>query len=159
MDSPVRQYSHADDAKAALEKQEIGMRWHILISGYFKGKASEEGVFGSNSCDPFSTPESSGVNHEHNHAPGQSQGRATEGWAGNLTGRNRKLLLPLLVFSETLRSKLDLLVKQGERLRAFEVKWAPQRRIQNRAFQDAYKVNIDQAQSTDPLATNFLEET
>lgn len=56
------------------------------------------------------------------------------------------------------QSEVDLVIKQGERLRAFEVKWSSQRRIHNRAFEGAYGVKVELIHSADPLATDFLEE-
>jgi hypothetical protein len=51
-----------------------------------------------------------------------------------------------------------LVIKQGESLRAFEVKWSSQRRIHNRAFEDAYGVKVERIHSADPFATKFFEE-
>ena len=56
------------------------------------------------------------------------------------------------------QSEVDLVIKQGESLRAFEVKWSSQRRIHNRAFEDAYGVKVERIHSADPFATDFLEE-
>ena len=56
------------------------------------------------------------------------------------------------------QSEVDLVIKQGERLRAFEVKWSSQRRIHNRAFEGAYGVKVERIHSADPFATDFLEE-
>ncbi len=39
-------------------------------------------------------------------------------------------------------SEVDVVVKQGDVLRAFEIKWSP-RRASGRAFRDAYGVEVE----------------
>ncbi|MCU0857878.1 MAG: DUF4143 domain-containing protein [Pontiellaceae bacterium] len=48
------------------------------------------------------------------------------------------------------QSEVDLVVKQGDSLRAFEVKWSP-RRTSGRAFRDAYGVDVETISSDNPL--------
>lgn len=52
------------------------------------------------------------------------------------------------------RSEVDLVVRQGDALRAFEVKWSP-RRVAGRAFEDAYGVKVATITPEQP----FVEET
>lgn len=49
------------------------------------------------------------------------------------------------------QSEVDLVVKQGDSLRAFEVKWSP-RRTSSRAFLDAYGVEVETISPDNPLA-------
>lgn len=49
------------------------------------------------------------------------------------------------------QSEVDLVVKQGDRQRAFEVKWSP-RRTSSRAFRDAYGVEVETISPDNPLA-------
>lgn len=49
------------------------------------------------------------------------------------------------------QSEVDLVVKQGDRLRAFEIKWSP-RRTSGRAFRDAYDVEVETISPDNPLA-------
>ena len=48
------------------------------------------------------------------------------------------------------QSEVDLVVKQGDSLRAFEVKWSP-RRTSSRAFLDAYGVEVETISPDSPL--------
>ena len=49
------------------------------------------------------------------------------------------------------QSEVDLVVKQGDRLRAFEIKWSP-RRVSGRAFREAYGVEVEPVHSDNPFA-------
>ncbi|MEI8078781.1 MAG: DUF4143 domain-containing protein, partial [bacterium] len=49
------------------------------------------------------------------------------------------------------QSEVDLVVKQGTSLRAFEIKWSP-RRVAGRAFRDAYGVAVETIYSDNPFA-------
>ncbi|MFA5203810.1 MAG: ATP-binding protein [Lentisphaeria bacterium] len=49
------------------------------------------------------------------------------------------------------QSEVDLVVKQGTGLRAFEIKWSP-RRLAARAFRDAYGVEVEPIYSDNPFA-------
>jgi hypothetical protein len=53
------------------------------------------------------------------------------------------------------QSEVDLVVKQGDGLQAFEVKWAP-RRVSGRAFLDAYGVAVQPIRSDNPFATDIF---
>jgi hypothetical protein len=54
------------------------------------------------------------------------------------------------------KSEVDLVVKQGSALRAFQIKWSP-RRVSGRAFRDAYGVDVGLLSSDDPFVGNGLE--
>jgi hypothetical protein len=51
---------------------------------------------------------------------------------------------------------VGLVVKQGDRLRAFEVKWSG-RCAASRAFRDAYGVNVETIGPENPFAADLLE--
>jgi len=53
------------------------------------------------------------------------------------------------------RSEVDLVVKQGNDLRAFEVKWSP-RRVSGRAFRDAYGVELEPIRPDNPFAVDIF---
>jgi hypothetical protein len=53
------------------------------------------------------------------------------------------------------RSEVDLVVKQGSALRAFEVKWSP-RRVSGRAFRDAYEVEVETIRADNPFAVDLF---
>jgi predicted AAA+ superfamily ATPase len=52
------------------------------------------------------------------------------------------------------QSEVDLVVKQGSSLRAFEVKWSP-RRVSGRAFRDAYGVELEPIRPDNPFAVDI----
>ncbi len=54
------------------------------------------------------------------------------------------------------QSEVDLVVKQGDRLRAFEIKWSP-RRIPGRAFREAYGVEVEPVHSDNPFAVDIFQ--
>jgi len=54
------------------------------------------------------------------------------------------------------QSKVDLVVKQGNGLRAFEIKWSP-RRVSGRAFRDAYGVEVEPIRSDNPFAVDIFK--
>jgi uncharacterized protein len=54
------------------------------------------------------------------------------------------------------QSEVDLVVKQGSGLRAFEVKWSPCR-VSSRAFRDAYGVEVEPIRSDNPFAVDILK--
>ena len=88
-------------------------------------------------------------------------GALWENWAIAEVAKHNLLLgspAELFFWRSRSQSELDLVIKQGEGLRAFEVKWSSQRRIHNRAFEDAYSVKVERIHSTDPFATQFFEE-
>jgi hypothetical protein len=53
------------------------------------------------------------------------------------------------------QSEVDLVVKQGEQLRAFEIKWSG-RRAAGRAFRDAYGVAVESVGPEDPFVADVL---
>ena len=53
------------------------------------------------------------------------------------------------------QSEVDLVVKQGGGLRAFEIKWSP-RRASGRAFRDAYGVDVEPIGPDNPFATDVI---
>ena len=88
-------------------------------------------------------------------------GALWENWAIAEVAKHNLLLgspAELFFWRSRSQSELDLVIKQGESLRAFEVKWSSQRRIHNRAFEDAYSVKVERIHSTDPFTTQFFEE-
>ena len=48
------------------------------------------------------------------------------------------------------QSEVDLVIKQGSGLRAFEMKWSP-RRVSGRAFHDAYGVDVERIGPDNPF--------
>ncbi len=88
-------------------------------------------------------------------------GALWENWAIAEVAKHNLLLgspAELFFWRSRSQSEVDLVIKQGERLRAFEVKWSSLRRIHNRAFEGAYGVKVERIHSPDPFATDFLEE-
>ena len=61
----------------------------------------------------------------------------------------------LLFWRSRVKSEVDLVVKLGSALRAFQIKWSP-RRVSGRAFHDAYGVDVELISSDDPFAVNML---
>lgn len=53
------------------------------------------------------------------------------------------------------QSEVDLVVKQGSNLRAFQIKWSP-RRISSRAFRDAYGVDVVAISSDNPFVSEIF---
>ena len=54
------------------------------------------------------------------------------------------------------QSEVDLVVKQGSALRAFEARWSA-RRVSGRAFRDAYGVEVESIRSEDPFAADVFK--
>jgi len=54
------------------------------------------------------------------------------------------------------QSEVDLVVKLGSTLRAFEVKWSP-RRVSGRAFREAYGVDVEPIRADNPFAVEIFE--
>ena len=54
------------------------------------------------------------------------------------------------------QSEVDLVVKQGSRLQAFEIKWSSSRRVSGRAFHDAYGTKVEAMHSDNPFATDSI---
>lgn len=51
------------------------------------------------------------------------------------------------------KSEVDLIIKEGEKISAYEIKWKKQK-INKRAFENQYKVKVQLIDSSDPL---FIE--
>lgn len=54
------------------------------------------------------------------------------------------------------QSEVDLVVKRGDGLRAFEIKWSSGRA--GRAFRDAYGVEVEPVRPENPFAEDLLGE-
>lgn len=81
-------------------------------------------------------------------------GALWENWViAEIAKRNALLGSPaeLYFWRTRAQSEVDLVVKQGDSLRAFEVKWSP-RRTSGRAFRDAYGVEVETISPDNPLA-------
>lgn len=84
-------------------------------------------------------------------------GALWENWViAEVAKRNALLGAPAQLFFWCTRaqSEVDLVVKQGDRLRAFEIKWSPHR-VPARAFHDAYGVKVEPIRPQNP----FVEDT
>lgn len=82
-----------------------------------------------------------------------------ENWTiAEIAKRNTLLGAPaeLFFWCSRTRSEVDLVVKQGDRLRAFEIKWSGHR-TRSRAFRDAYGVNIETIEPENPFVADLLE--
>jgi hypothetical protein len=55
------------------------------------------------------------------------------------------------------QSEVDLVVRSGERLRAFEIKWA-RRRVSGRGFHNAYGVEVEAICADDPFVSRFIAD-
>lgn len=53
------------------------------------------------------------------------------------------------------QSEVDLVLQQGEKLRAFEIKWSKQR-VNRRAFRDAYDVDVELIHPTNPFTRELM---
>lgn len=71
--------------------------------------------------------------------------------------RNALLGFPaeLFFWRSRAQSEVDLVVKQGSGLRAFEIKWS-QRPISGRAFRDAYGVELEPVRPDNPFVTDIF---
>lgn len=84
-------------------------------------------------------------------------GALWENWViAEVAKRNALLGFPAELFFWRTRSQseVDLVVKHGDRLRAFEAKWAP-RRISSRVFRAAYGVEVETISPENPLAVEL----
>ncbi len=85
-------------------------------------------------------------------------GAVWENWViAEVAKRNALLGSPaeLYFWRTRAQSEVDLVVKQGDALRAFEIKWSP-RRGSGRAFRDAYGVDVEPIGPGDPFAVDTL---
>jgi hypothetical protein len=51
---------------------------------------------------------------------------------------------------------VDLVVKQADGLRAFEIKWS-HRRVSGRAFRDAYGVEVEPIRADNPFTVDIFK--
>ncbi len=82
-----------------------------------------------------------------------------ENWTiAEIAKRNALLGSPaeLFFWRSRTRSEVDLVVKQQDRLRAFEIKWSS-RRTRGRAFRDAYGVKVETIGPQNPFVADLLE--
>lgn len=86
-------------------------------------------------------------------------GALWENWViAEAAKRNALLGSPAELFFWRTRaqSEVDLVVKQGDKLRGFEIKWSPQR-VSGRAFRDAYGVEVEPVHSDNPFAADVFK--
>lgn len=86
-------------------------------------------------------------------------GALWENWViAEVAKRNALLGSPAELFFWRTRaqSEVDLVVKQGGGLRAFEIKWS-RRRVTGRAFRDAYGVEVEPIHSGDPFTVEIFK--
>jgi len=82
-----------------------------------------------------------------------------ESWTiAEIAKRNALLGAPaeLFFWRSRTQSEVDLVVKQDNRLRAFEIKWSG-RRTKGRAFRDAYGVKVETIGPENPFVADLLE--
>lgn len=86
-------------------------------------------------------------------------GALWENWAiAEVAKRNALMGFPadLYFWRTRAQSEVDLVVKQGDRLRAYEIKWST-RRASGRAFREAYGVEVETLRPDDPFVAEVLE--
>ena len=86
-------------------------------------------------------------------------GALWENWViAEIAKRNALLGAPAALFfwRSRAQSEVDLVVNQGDHLRAFEIKWSG-RRAPGRAFRDAYGVTVETIAPEDPFAAELLQ--
>ena len=86
-------------------------------------------------------------------------GALWENWViAEVAKRNALLGSPAELFFWRTRaqSEVDLVVKQGKSLQAFEIKWSP-RRVSGRAFRDAYGVEVEPIRPDNPFAADIFK--
>jgi len=86
-------------------------------------------------------------------------GALWENWViAEIAKRNALLGAPATLgfWRSRAQSEVDLVVQQGDRLRAFEIKWSG-RRVAGRAFRDAYGVEVETIGPATPFVTELLE--
>jgi len=86
-------------------------------------------------------------------------GSLWESWTiAEIAKRNALLGAPaeLFFWRSRTRSEVDLVIKQQDRLRAFEIKWSG-RRARSRAFRDAYGVKVETIGPENPFVADLLE--
>jgi predicted AAA+ superfamily ATPase len=86
-------------------------------------------------------------------------GALWENWAiAEVAKRNALLGAPfeLYFWRSRAQSEVDLVIRQDERLRAFELKWSS-RRGAGRAFRDAYGVTVETLAPENPFVADLLD--
>jgi predicted AAA+ superfamily ATPase len=86
-------------------------------------------------------------------------GSLWENWViAEVYKRNALLGFPAELFFWRTRaqSEVDLVVRQGSSLQAFEIKWSPSGRISGRAFRDAYDTEVQSIHSDNPFAADII---
>ena len=82
-----------------------------------------------------------------------------ENWTiAEIAKHNALLGVPaeLFFWRSRTRSEVDLVIKQGDRLRAFEIKWSG-RRTRSRVFRDAYGVSVETIGPENPFVADLIE--
>ena len=57
------------------------------------------------------------------------------------------------------QSEVDLVIRQGTSLQAYEIKWSPVRRIIGRAFQEAYGTEVRPIHPDNPFVAEIIQPT
>jgi len=86
-------------------------------------------------------------------------GSLWENWViAEIAKRNSLLGSPAELFFWRTRaqSEVDLVVKQGNSLQAFDIKWSPHR-VSGQAFRDAYGVEVEPIRSDNPFAVDIFK--
>jgi hypothetical protein len=86
-------------------------------------------------------------------------GALWENWAIAEVAKQNALLgspAELFFWRTRTQSEVDLVVKEGSGLRAFEVRWSP-RRVSGRAFRAAYGVEVEPVRSDNPFALDIFK--
>jgi len=86
-------------------------------------------------------------------------GAVWENWVIAEVAKHNALLgspAELFFWRTRAQSEVDLVVKQGNQLRAFEIKWSP-RRVSGRAFREAYGVEVEPVHSDNPFAVDIFK--
>ena len=86
-------------------------------------------------------------------------GAVWENWViAEVAKRNALLGSPAELFFWRTRaqSEVDLVVKQSNSLRAFEIKWS-HRRVSSRAFRDAYGVEVEPIRADNPFTADIIK--
>ena len=86
-------------------------------------------------------------------------GALWENWVVAEVAKQNALLgspAELFFWRSRAKSEVDLVVKQGGALRAFQIKWSP-RRVSGRVFRDAYGVDVELLSSDDPFVADIVE--
>ena len=85
-------------------------------------------------------------------------GALWENWViAEVAKRNALLGSPgeLFFWRSRAQSEVDLVVKEGSGLRAYDIKWSP-RRVSGRAFRDAYGVEVEAIRPDNPFAMDVF---